>query len=375
MLKILQLHGARRGLRNARTGAVFGGLAKQVLDTHALLISKGIEIRTVTAASDELESAGFFVLNPEPSSAIWANKRSYETYCKALVDYALATNVTNIVVHGANRLAKALTSLGVPYLFIEHSMDSSINKRYHEEHFGEVIPKAREQGSKFYSVSQYAKENIERRVREQQLSKNFEFDGYLKLQYPTDELLAIKVCDGNGSAITIGRCDANKNPAAAISFLGNRMPLKIYAVKSDDNPKEQSYFEKKLKQHSSSSILRINHNREEMLQDLAVSSIYISTSPNESAGITAFEALCLGIPVVLMTNKPNHASLMFAPNEADYIRCMDPKGIELDWIEKMGKLTVADRQNIRNQTIDHNDAKHVVDDILAALETMEPLKI
>lgn len=370
-LKILNLHGSQRGLINRNTNAPIGGLEKTVVDLHNLLNSKGIECWTNSTKADSLEGF-YFDINPPLGSMDWSSNKRYSIYALSIKNLIERLRFTHVIVHGANRLARELTKLGIPFLFIDHVMDKSVNKLYHENHFRDVVPKARQNGSRFYSVSNYAKINIEKRIREQNLAEGFVFDGFIKMQYVTDELRNINLAAGDGSAITIGRCDTNKNPAAAVSIAKKaNIPLKIYAMMSNSNAKEVKYYETRLKKHS--DILKLNHDRSDMLRDLASSSLYISTIPHESAGITAFESLCCGVPVLLMTNNNDHASLIFAPSNSDYIRCMSKNNLDMEWIKRIIGLSESERRNIQKEVYEFNSGDMVVSNLVNELNKMLPL--
>jgi glycosyltransferase involved in cell wall biosynthesis len=360
-MKILNVHGSKRGLINPVTNTPIGGLEKTVVDLHNIINEAGYDCWTTSAASDKL--VGKFVeLNPREKAFI-----------QRILHVINRDNYTHMIVHGANSIAARLTKYGIPFLFIEHIMDKSVNKLYHQRHFSETIPRARSNGSKFYSVSHYAMTNIEKRVAEQKLAEDFRFDGYIKLQYITKELESLSAAPSNGNFITIGRCDKNKDPAGAIPLSNKlKMPLHIYAIMSETNAKEKQYYEEKLSAIKENVF--INHPRSDMLVDLASSAIYVSTAAHESAGITALEALSCGVPVMLLTMKDTHASLMFAPDGSDYIKCMPKNKIDTEWVEAMRKLSLADRENIKSITRKFNSKGAVVDGIINVLDIMEPIQ-
>ena len=372
-MKILNLHGSKRGLINRKNNTPIGGLEKTVVDLHNLLNDFDVECWTNSCVTDSLHG-NYLNINPTYDSDVWRSTDRYRAYVSLIVEHIVINKFTHVIIHGANRLAAELTNRKVPFLFIDHIMDKSVNKLYHERHFRDMIPAARLNGSKFYSVSKYAKDNIEKRVAEQKLADGFAFDGYIKLQYVTDELRAIDIQAGDGSAITIGRCDTNKNPAAAVGVCQkSNMPLKIYAMMSNTNPKEVSYYDTRLKDYS--DVLKLNRSRSEMLSDLATSSLYISTVPHESAGITAFEALSSGVPVMLLTTSNSHASLMFANNSYGFMKCMPRNNLDKPWIDRMLNLSIEERQDIRDHVWSYNSGDSVVNSLVKELELMQPITV
>jgi hypothetical protein len=142
---------------------------------------------------------------------------------------------------------------------------------------------------------------------------------------------------------------------------------------SNTNPKEVSYYDTRLKDHS--DVLKLNHSRSEMLSDLATSSLYISTVPHESAGITAFEALSSGVPVMLLTTSNSHASLMFANNSYGFMRCMPRNNLDKPWIDRMLNLSIEERQDIRDHVWSYNSGDSVVNSLVKELELMQPITV
>lgn len=370
-MKILNLHGSERGLINPSSNTPIGGLEKTVIDLHDILNEAGYDCWTITSKNDNLVGK-FIEINPPQDSDVWSVSAKYNAYVKRLIAVMHKQQFTHVIVHGANRLASVLTRNGIQFLFIEHIMDKSVNKLYHERHFSEVVPRARANGSKFYSVSEYAMTNIERRVEEQNLATDFRFDGYIKLQYITKELSQIKTKAAQEHFITIGRCDSNKDPAGAIGVCKKlNVPLRIYVIMSDTNEKEQEYYRDKLA--SVNDNLFVNHPRSEMLEDLTKAAIYVSTAAHESAGITALEALACGVPVMLLTNKDTHASLMFAPENEEYIKCMPKNDIDMSWVKSMSSLTPQQREEIQSITFRHNSKEAVIYGLIKALDEMKPM--
>lgn len=142
------------------------------------------------------------------------------------------------------------------------------------------------------------------------------YDGVVNFNFVTDEL-SKPILPHNNKAITIGRSHYNKMPNKIHTLLRQRL-INDYTIytNTSENPSCQKWFDTNIA--SKPEILaktRLNAKREEVIQSLRESMICVSTSATESAGITAFEALCYGVPVLLMCGtKLKHASTSFVPH-------------------------------------------------------------
>jgi len=191
---------------------------------------------------------------------------------------------------------------------------------------------------------------------------NFEFDGWCRFQFPTKELLSRPIEKSEGYCVTIARCEKKKSIERMINHcIRNNFDWRL--VTSLPNQASEELFAKELAKYDSSKVSK-NIPREQTLDILARGAILGSSSPFESAGVTAFEGLMFGLPLLL--NEPPshdniHASRMFLPND-DFVSTLrgDQKKTE-----KLMNLNLSERKNLRDLTISYNP----VDSVLASLES------
>lgn len=157
------------------------------------------------------------------------------------------------------------------------------------------------------------------------------------------------------NAVTIGRTDKLKDP-----FYIHRKLVSTDVVtcvvtdelKVHNKPIQQKYSDI----HSTWSYPRevkrgLTH--KETMKILSQSGCYISTCPNESWGITVMEALCHGVPVILVTDKSgNHSSECIPASEDHYIKV--PRNIDKKDLEKivmdLSKIGIEKRKEISEMT-------------------------
>ena len=132
-------------------------------------------------------------------------------------------------------------------------------------------------------------------------------------------------------------------------------------VTSLPNQASEELFAKWLSRYDQTRISK-NIPREQTLDILTRGAILGSSIPFESAGVTAFEGLMFGLPLLL--NEPPsqdniHASRMFLPND-DFVSTLrgDQKKTE-----KLMNLSLSERKNLRDMTIEHNPIHSVLADL------------
>ena len=96
------------------------------------------------------------------------------------------------------------------------------------------------------------------------------------------------------------------------------------------------------------------------MRTMAKGGVYVSTCSYESWGITALEALCHGLPLVLRTDKSGtHASQGLAAADGDCRLISDKSELECAVME-LRQLTYADRVAISERTkANHSKANWV----------------
>lgn len=367
-MKILQLHTNKHGLVS-ESGYPKGGLEKVIVDVADTLHDFGIDnfvndtpdSRYVDTCSDQ---------NRVISHSL--DQKSYNRYFKKIILTWIESNKPDhIIVHGSNKLLRFLTENGIACLFVDHQMYTSINKLYHDDLFNAVVPQARSIGSLIYTVSAASKNDKEEKINGQgwYMNGTFEFDGWLKFQHSTNELMEYGVSPGNGRMITIGRAAGDKAPHHLIKYSAGT-PADIFIMYDPGDDKSLRYRDEKILKKKTPNIeVHENAKRSDILRALNNSSIYYSTSPGESAGITAFEALSMGVPVVLNEKQDRkHASRMFMPEGTPYIRSKDED------IPDLMNMTLEERIRCKEECARHNTPESFIDELIRVLKRIDSYK-
>jgi hypothetical protein len=362
-MKILNLHICKNGLMNGSLPN--GGMERAILDLHYLLKDHS-EIKTVCSSNENL-GEGFLPINFNNSTE-WRSRINWSAYC-ATIKQEIADFVPDLIIlHGANRLLKVMNDWGIPVLFYDHQQSISINKMYHESFYPDIVDKNRELGGLIYSVSKYSCKTKAKAIVDQKIMDSFEFDGWTQLQYVTEELQAVQFNEiPSEKGITIGRSDADKNPQK-IEVLRKKGLISDYYLLTmfpfEVRDKTVDFFNEKIKNNV--EIFKRTHldlNRKDTLELLAKSKVYVSTSPTESAGITAIEAFSLGIPVIFITTEEDHASTMFLPTgKGKFWIFFDGKNV--DEVKNFLSECQNVRKEIYNQTRLLNSAEIISNTIL-----------
>lgn len=314
-MKILNLHTCPNGLfspeKNPR-----GGLEKVVFDLHVLLQRQNIDIISVCSPDDWCASMpGFYPINLFGRET-WRAK--WKEYKVALYDFIQKQKPDVIIVHGTNKLLRVFNEWEIPVIFIDHQGHGSINLLYHLDFYTKIVPANRKLGGIIVGVSDVSNQMKEEEIKAQKIQDNFKFDDYFIFQYITDELRSYPVSSHNKKAITIGLSEGYKSPHR-IDMLRKKKWVEDYDLITlrPENAKDKikNYWEKNIE--SKPEVLsrtRVNVPREKTMQMLNQAMVYASTCNFESAGITTFEALCMGVPAIIWDDKGRHASTMFAPD-------------------------------------------------------------
>lgn len=367
-VKILNLHtcpvGLFSSLRNPN-----GGLEKVVYDLHVLLKKFGVDVLTVCSLPDYIsKEEGFCPIN------IWGVenwRKGWGKYKERLLDLIYKFCPDVIVVHGTNKLLRVFNEWQIPVLFIDHQQYCSINLLYHKDFYENIVPKNRKFGGKIFDVSEVSKVFKEEQIKNQKIVNDFAFDGYLVFQYITKELESYSVCENhNGKAITIG-LPVNQKQPHKIDLLRKKGLVDDYdlvTMKPDDvRNKFKKYWDDHIaKNQQIIDRTHCNISRELTMRMLNESMLYASTSPTESAGITGFEAFCMGVPVLFWPDRGKHASIMFCPDGQDWAWQFynDDCGKFIDYV----KNNVENRKRIREYVFDVNSPIKVFDNLMKKIE-------
>ena len=296
--------------------------------------------------------------NSDASIRYDLEKYNYEMYANTVRSWVEREKPDLVIAHGTNALLKYLTERGIRVLFVEHSMAISINLNSYGALFGYIAPNARTIGSKIITVSPITMTTKKKAIAE--FGVDFEFDGWCRFQFPTKELLSRPIEKSEGYCITIARCEKKKSIERMINHcIRNNFDWRL--ITSLPNQASEELFAKELAKYDSLKVSK-NIPREQTLNILARGAILGSSSPFESAGVTAFEGLMFGLPLLL--NEPPsydriHASRMFLPND-DFISTLrgDQKKTE-----KLMNLSIQERKNLRDMTIEYNPVHSVLLDL------------
>jgi hypothetical protein len=348
-VKILQLIATKSGIR-ASSGSPNGGLESVILNLHEAFQNAGWD----SHYSDSVGS------NSDASIRYDLEKYNYEMYANTVRSWVEREKPDLVIAHGTNTLLKYLTERGIRVLFVEHSMATSINLNSYGALFGYVAPNARTIGSKIITVSPITMTTKKKAIAE--FGVDFEFDGWCRFQFPTKELLSRPIEKSEGYCVTIARCEEKKALMRMTNHcIKNNFDWRL--VTSLPTQASEEFFAKWLSKYDQTRISK-NIPREQTLDILTRGAILGSSSPFESAGVTAFEGLMFGLPLLL--NEPPshdniHASRMFLPND-DFVSTLrgDQKKTE-----KLMNLSLSERKNLRDLTISYNP----VDSVLASLES------
>jgi len=294
----------------SKSGIPLGGLEKTIIDMHDLLLEKGEDSIVVDSKTSFLNKSVEKIFSKDLSSV---------NNSKNIVDLVFKIKPDVILIHGNNSVFSRLTKLKIPCVLIDHQNHSQINKLYHEGLFLDnwKIIKQFNLKSKFITVSLNSKIKKEQ-VINKNINTDFKYDDFFIFQHLTSELEQVTIKHSEGCVITIGRCNFDKKP-----HLIKKLNVDNYKILTLNNElkteKEQLYFDTYFKKPEDLTNVLFNLDRKTTLDILSKSSFYYSTCPNESAGISAFESLCLGVPLVLNENNLPHASRMFGGEICDYI--------------------------------------------------------
>lgn len=373
-MKILNLHTAPAGLFSP-VGNPTGGLEKVVIDLHNLFREFGHDIQTICRPEDAKNLGVGSLVVCDCGADIRGNR--WNAFVDHLVSIANEIKPDVILIHGTNKLLNGFNKHNIPVLFVDHQPYNSINLMYHEGFFGKSVPLNRGFGGVCVGVSEISNIDKEHAVVKQKICEYFKFDGVLRFQYITDELKSVAFqSKGNGKGITIGIPDPIKR-IHAINKVRKLGVFDDYTIITQLNkipkPKFLEYLEKNVynKPEIKSRVL-VNVSREQTLNTLAESMVYYSTCPSESSGITAFEALSLGVPVIFADNKyvsGKHASTEHLPGGEGWAWCYESK-ITPDFISLLTKEE--NRERVRKAMFELNSKERVLNELLAKFKSFAP---
>ena len=236
----------------------------------------------------------------------------------------------------------------VPVVWLNHS--PGIRSIYNVESVKAMMEFRQNQGSLYFvSQDQLNKFNL---IAKRIVGETIVSRGLINSAYATgtEEVSKDKLFD----AVTVGRTDPTKNPF----FLHNKLKnssLKTCVITSNPlftSDVQKEYAEKNANWTNPRNTVRdLSH--VDAMAIMTTGSVYVSTCPLESWGITALEALTRGLPLVLVSDSSGtHGSQSVADSPDDYIMVSTSvKQDDLeDAINSFKNLTFEQRCDISNRT-------------------------
>lgn len=349
-MKILQLISTRRGLYSP-AGSPNGGLESVILNLHEAFQDAGWDAHYTDIVGGHAKA--------NPAIRYDLVNDNYASYANAIQAWIEHEKPDLVIAHGTNSLLRYLTERGIRVLFVEHSMTYSINLLSYGKLFGEYAPAARKIGSKIITVSEITMETKREAIAE--FGMEFVFDGWCRFQFPTQEFLSRNVQESQGYCVTVARCERQKSIGRILNhFVKHNMDWRL--VTYIPNQSGRDVFDSEIAKHDQSKVL-MNLDRNNTLDVIAKGAILGSSCTHESAGVTAFEGLMFGLPLLLNETPKHdgiHASRMFLPND-DFISTLRGDHAKT---EKLMHMSLAERKNLRDLAIEYNP----VGDVLKCLE-------
>ena len=332
----------KEGLLN-RFGNPVGGTEKVTMECHERLLENGHDSYIVDSHESPYEGEGVIKFYSAEEKTARINQR--------LVD--LCADFDYIVLHSNYTLPKYLNRAGIVYTHVDHMMLTPVNKLYYGSFFAETWVHAKKLGSRFITVSEYARDWKETQYRK--FNPEFKFDEYFKFQFVTEELSKVDVKASEGYGIQIARPTKEKALNRFAKVGGD------YKIISIGDPKEAESCDR-VADH-----ILWNVPRENTMDLLSRASFLFATSAVESAGIAPLEALCAGVPVVVYDTGKGHASYMMAPEGAEYICSHEDK----DRIESFRTLTVHQRRAISREVREYNSSEVQFRELLKMIKSVK----
>lgn len=350
-------------------GGIFGGREKVVIEIHRLLRSQGVEIVTLVRQSDSRMFADEGTL-VRPDEHF--DRTKMELTLLSVID---AVSPTHIICHGEFPVLRVLVEHGIRCMFIDHQMYYSINNKSWEHYYGRVSENKKLGGS-LYDVSDFSVMKKKEALEYRSGIPYDLYDGSIRLQHPTQELMQASAQEATGVPCFIGRFSVNKNINAAGRWSKQKL-IPDFLVMSNSRNMEQKIWDAAVKTYPEFvQKTRFDVPRPELMRTLASAPFSLVTSPYESAGIAAFESLCLGVPILcaVMSNT-THASKEFVPPDFHHLAyaqvsvgdaISDP-----DFVSRCLSMTVETRAMIREAVLEYNSVEKCVASLMSKLNKME----
>lgn len=240
-----------------------------------------------------------------------------------------------------------LADVGVPIMWIFHSLGDTVHMITHAQDFEEF----RAKGHSVYMVSDYQLSTWKGMAKRNKISDDLEIDGIIDSAFNVfDDLPLDKEID----CCTISRPTKGKDAYLMNKrFLKDGVDLNYTLVTSDPLREPDIEYVQSATKNGLALNVKKNITRSETIDTLRKSSVYIATSYRETWGITTLEALSYGIPVLSLSDAKGSGPISsIAPNK-DCYDTFTKKDSTADILAKINKLaskTAEERKEIMDLT-------------------------
>jgi glycosyltransferase involved in cell wall biosynthesis len=180
------------------------------------------------------------------------------------------------------------------------------------------------------------------------LNHPFEIKGYINPSYVSN---TNNVSDIKYDVATIGRCSTWKKPFLLHNKSKDNLSSLVITTAPNESSmqKELDYYQNNLNwSPPQTTIWDLPHTQ--VIKEISKASVYCSTCPDESYGITSLEALSQGLPIILLCDKTmNHASECIPASSTHYVK-LSNKCSSDEFKEAVDSLQVLDRAEIADMT-------------------------
>jgi len=342
-MKILTPYKVQNGV-SIHSNIVSGGIEKFIKNAYNLIPEiVPVEITEEHRRKNKVKSVLFDAVNREKPDIIFSN-------------------------YDENVYTNSLLKLGIPVILIVHV---PLIRHIRYLPMLKILKEFTDNGGHLYFVSknQY---NFLSQMSVRLYGHEIEnVRGFINPAYAEDSFTVSEKLEYD--AVTVGRAEALKNPFWIHKKLKGSDKNSLVVTNSGSflkNEKHDKYYYDNLKWNYPQETKRdLKH--DDVIQHISKAVCYISTCPNESWGISALEALCCGLPLILVTNKSNSHSSAEIAVDTNHYRIV-PSGINkkelIKVIDELSKLTYEDRLKISQQTKDKHTKMNFINQIRKIFE-------
>lgn len=259
--------------------------------------------------------------------------------------------------------------LDIPVAWIVHNLGTSISK----VNVVQFMPDFISNGGSIFMVSEYSHEtwkNLSARINGPDVE--LPISGYIhsSCSNGTEYITSEKDYD----LCSVGRCDKGKDPFAPNRKLEKLdTDLKSLVITTSYRiHKNKEYYDKNKHWNYDNFETKWDLRHSTVLDHIAKSKVFVSTCTGESWGITTFEALSHGVPVILLCDgKLQHASECIAAKDDHIVKLK--KGCKpqefLDAVEDLSKYDESKRREIFELTNQKHSKDKWLESVNKIIET------